>query len=177
MVATPVKTGPWDLVAVGHFDATSAITALQLLKERTRERTLYEIHSLRVTWSEDGTGDLASFGIADGDVPAGLSNADGVLMGLRNVGPLGGAANPNLYWHWGRSNQLGAGTGDGTIYLPPDFYWAGAMWGIMQNGAGATVTALYTVCFRLVEFSKRDYIEMLNSILPGSATKILGGFS
>jgi len=75
---------------------------------------------------------------------------------------------PNCWWHWPRSAQHGQSE---TIYLPPDFFWDGPMFGLYQNAAGATVTFLYTVVFRLVRFSQANFIEAANRMAPKTGKK------
>ena len=171
-VPSPIDVFPWDLSVVNLADASSVIQSTRLLDSVPRPNAVYEIHSVRATLSEDGTGDLASAAIGTGpEIPAGLANNDGALMGVRSTARIGGALTPTVVWHWGRSNQAGAGSGDGSIYLPPEFYWDGEMQGFLQNGAGATVDVLFTVAFRIVVFSEKDFLALLARILPGTIQK------
>lgn len=169
----PLSVFPWDVKAVDLIDASSAVVATRLLDSEPRPSALYEIHSVRCTMSIAGTGNLASAGITNGpELPAGVGNTDGALMSIRSNNRIGGADSPSLIWHWGRAETGRGSTGDGTIYLPPEFYWDGEMYGILQNGAGATVDALFTVVFRIVEFSKRDFLRVVHRVLPGTIEKL-----
>ncbi len=171
-VPTPRDIGPWDLAAATLNDASSAVVGVEVLPRTSRVHSAYELHSVRATWSEDGTGDLMALAMADGNVPTGVTNADQALMALRHETPIGGGPDqPNVWWHWGRSNQLGAGTGDGTIYLPPEFYWDGELWGIMQNGSGSAPSGLWTVTFRRVAWTQRDFLTIKGRLAPDASKK------
>ena len=172
-VPKPIDIGPWDVSTVVHQESGSLVGATRLLADKPKPQSCYEIHSMRGTMTEDGTGDLASMAIATGDIPAGLTNEDGIIFELREELQIGGADVGSVLWTWGRSNQLGAGQGDGTIYLPPEFYWDGPMFGVFQNGAGATVQFLFTVVYRIVTFSRAAWPAISSSFLPGRARKSL----
>ena len=168
---TPIDIGPWDIATRAHLDSGSVVSSSQVLQSPDRQGTVYEIASLRATMSEDGTGDLSSMGFADGPIPvaASLANNDETLMLTRSDSRTNTFAMPNVYWHWGRSNQIALT--QPTIYMPPEFYWGGELHGVFQNGAGATVAYLYTVIFRMVRFPDKDWADILAHILPGSAKK------
>jgi hypothetical protein len=55
--------------------------------------------------------------------------------------------------------------------MPPDFFWQGEMHGVFQNGAGATVTFLWIVLYRIVTFSEVDFPHIVNQIMPAGSTK------
>lgn len=173
MSERPISIGEWDLAVRAISDASSAVVSGLILAEPGRDSAVYELHSIRCTMSEDGTGDLASAAIADAPIAAGLNNADGDLMGIHERSQLagGGIRDPNTIFHWGRSNQLGSGSGDGTIYLPPSFYWDGEIHGLLQNGAGATVSTLFTIVFRVVVFSANSFNRLRDRILPNTIAK------
>lgn len=172
MHASPVDVGNWDINCITHIESgIGVVVSTLLLPERPRPASVYEIFSIRTTMSEDGTGDLVSAGISDTEVPAGASvgNTDGDMMVLRQENPQNTFAVGSVYWHWGRSNQLALS--QSTIYMPPGMLWDGPMHGVMQNGGGATVVYLFTVTYRVVRFSERNFPDVVRHILPGSATK------
>ena len=169
----PIDRGNWDINTIVHVEAASVVASTKLLPARPRAATVYEIFSIRATMSEDGTGDLASCGISDFEVPVGatVGNTDGDLMQLRsdevvNTIPVG-----SVYWHWLRSNQ--SALTNPTIYMPPGMFWDGEMHGVFQNGSGAVVTFLYTIQYRLARFAEKDFADVIAHILPRSATKRL----
>lgn len=174
MLPKPVDILPWDVACIVHQESGSLIAATEILEGRPRDQSCYEIHSMRGVMTEDGTGDLSSMGIATADLPGSLTNSDNLMFELREELKIGGADVGSVLWTWGRSNQIGAGQdGGGTIYLPPEFYWDGPMFGVFQNGAGATVDYLYTVVYRVVRFSKTAWPQMARLLLPNRATKHL----
>jgi len=165
----PADRGNWDIAALTIDDSSSVQSSAEILPRSKNPRSLYEIHSVRCTMSGDGTGILASAGICDGQIPAGLSNTDGSLMQARAdlfvpaIGVL-----PNIWWHWPRSAQHGQSE---TVYLPPDFFWEGVMHGCFQNAAGAGVQFLWTVIFRTVRFSGADFLEAAQRMFPRTGKK------
>lgn len=167
----PIEVGPWDLAVVTHLDSASVVSSTRVLQAPDREGTVYEIHSLRATMSEEGTGNLAAMGFADGPIPvaATLANNDETLMLTRNDRRENTFEMPNVYWHWGRSAQRALT--QSTILMPPEFYWGGELHGVFQNGAGATIAFMYTVVFRMVTFPTKDWASILAHILPGTGKK------
>jgi len=103
-------------------------------------------------------------GIADGPAdPANFTNSDQFI--IQSTDESFAFENHNLIWHWGRSNQKGT-QGQETQYLPPEFWWEGEMHAWLQNGAGATVHALFTVVCRLVTFSDLEYRRLQGKVMP-----------
>jgi len=174
MDARPIHVGNWDIDSIVHEDTAAAVVAsTRLLPARPRPAAVYEIFSIRATMSEDGTGDLSSMGISDFEVPIGavVPNTDGDLMQLRHEQIVNTFEVGSVYWHWGRSNQIALQ--EPTIYMPPGMLWDGEMFGVFQNGAGAVVTYLWTITYRIVRFSEKDFPTVVAHILPRSATKHL----
>lgn len=169
-VPKPIDITSWTIAVVSQFDDASVVSSIRLLPDTPRERSVYELHSVRATMSGAGTGNLASMGFIDAPVPVGITNTDLAMMATRH-GALTGQTTGNLFWHWGRSNQIGAGMGDGTIYLPPKFLYDGELHGIWQNGAGAAIEFLFTCTYRVWTFSRRDYIALQGKLPPGNVGK------
>jgi len=161
----------WDMTVVAHTDTGSVIASTLVLPRLTRDFAVYELWSLRASISDDGTGSLASFGWIDRPIPAAMGNSDNTLMGIRTESPPGGGPVGNSFAHFGRSSQL-AGE-EPMIYLPPEFYWDGELHGLIQNGAGATVTWLFTVWFRVVTFGRREFPQVISKLPPRTVTKDL----
>lgn len=172
MLPKPVDIGPWDIVSNVHQESGSNIGSTIVLKE-SEPRTIYELWSLRMSMSEDGTGDLASMGFGTALLPIGSTNTDNLLIELRSEDQIGGVDPGNVWWHMGRSNQLGQGVGAPDIYFPPDFWWEGPIFGYFQNGAGATIDFLYTIIYRVLTFSKKNWILAANASLPRRGRKHL----
>jgi len=162
----PIKVGPWQMRVHAHQDASSAIVAQKLLKE-VGAPSLYEIWSLTVNISEEGTGDLASAAIGNADLVSGISNDDARMMRITRQGDNGA----ETYWHWGRDNQIGGI--QPTIYLPPGFYWEGELWAYEQNGAGAAVTYMFNVIYRVVTFRETAWVNLVAKVLPLRADKTI----
>jgi len=163
---TPIRTGFWDIVARDHQDTASVVGDVELLPKLDRS-AVYELWSLRVSMTEEGTGDLSSMGVGDGPVGVGTGNDDATILDMRAAAtPI---VRPNVFWHWGRSNQLQGPLGD--VMFPPQFYWAGPLHGLFQNGAGASITYLWTVIYRIVHFRDQDFAELIAKVLPGGADK------
>lgn len=172
-VPKPVDVTPWDVACIVHQENASILAATRILEARPRDESCYEIHSVRGTMTETGTGILASMGIATGDLPGALSNSQQLMYELREELKIGGADVGSVLWTWGRSQQFGSGQDGGTIYMPPEFYWDGPMFGVFQNGAGAQVGYLWTVVYRIARFSKATWPQLSRLLLPNRATKHL----
>lgn len=158
-------TDPWSIRSLVLGDQSSAVVD-GLLLPTIDAPWLREIHSIRATMVEDGTGDLASMFIADGPIrAAGFNNNDQEPMQATQSN-----AGANTLWHWGRTNQLGT-QGQETQYMPPDFLWEGEMWAWLQNGSGAVVFSLFTVVERRVRFSRREYVDLVAKVMPGTIVK------
>lgn len=168
---SPVDIGPWDVVVKGLFDDASVVSSRLILPVPSRERSVYELHSLRLTMSEAGTGNLASGGFTDGPVPVGVTNNDIGLMSLHTGSQGVAVETPSILWHWGRSAQKSSGQGDGTLYLPPGFYYDGALHGAFQNGSGSGNEWLWTVVFRVVRFSHPAWLALRGKLPPATVAK------
>lgn len=171
-VPNPIDIGLWDVTTIALFDDASVVHTTEILPDVPRPMSLYELHNIHMSMSEDGTGDLASMGITDEAIllNSSISNTDGALMSVRS-NMNSGFRSGNVYWHMGRSNQLGAGIGSPVITFPPRFYWAGGLHGIFQNGAGAGIEFLWTAIFRVVTFAMNDFKQLIAKCAPRSAVK------
>jgi len=170
MLPKPTDIGPWDIQSLTHQESGSVIASSEVLRQ-AEPRQIYEIWSFRMTMTEDGTGDLASMGIGTAFFPQGSTNSDNLLVSLRTELKIGGLDPGNVWWHMGRSNQLGQGIGGPDIYFPPDFWWDGPVFGYFQNGAGATIDYLWTIVYRVLTFTQRDWTLAVNSSLPRRGRK------
>ena len=169
----PTDVGPWDIVTrvlgeLGQVDVGST----PVLEDEPRETSVYELHSIRMSMSLQGTAILASMGMTDGPIVGTITNDDRSLMEVSSeVPPTGPAPQANLYWHVGRSQQNGAGVSESHFYFPPEFYWALGLHGAFQNGSGSNITFMWTVIFRVVRFSRNDFPQVISKLPPLTAHK------
>lgn len=159
----PKHPGQWDMAVIALGDTSSAVVSQRILP-KPKAPEVYEIHSIRCTMSVGGTGSLACTAIAEEAAPTGLGNNDTTVMQIRET-----TSGMSTWFHWTRSNQLIVP--QPTIYMPPQFYWESEMHAWLQNGAGATIYAMFTVIFRTVRLSVSDFVYELDSVLPGTGRK------
>lgn len=169
MTPAPKIVGPWDVEITTVFDDASVVSSTRLLRDMARPLSMYEIHSIRATMSEAGTGNLSAMGITDGQVPVGVTNTDIGMMSLHTGSQGIAVTTPTIFWHWGRSAQRALT--DPMIYLPRRFYWDGQMHGVWQNGAGAGIEYMWVIQFRVVTFGEADYLALANKVPPATSRK------
>lgn len=164
----PTSRGQWQIAARSHTDTTSVVGSVRILDKLPRS-AVYEIYSLRGQMNEVGTGVLASMAISDGAVPGSIGNNAAALlnMGRQNSDAV---QRPDIFWFWGRTAQF-QGPENADVYLPPDFFWTSEMHGVFQNGAGASIVYMWTVVYRVVTFSTKDFANVTHKMAPMGSTK------
>lgn len=167
----PIDVGPWDIVARELGELASEVGSTPILEDEPRESSVYELHSIRMSMSVQGTAILASMGVTDGPIVGSVGNLDRSLMQVTSEVLSGGAPQANIYWHVGRSQQNGSGVGESHFYFPPEFYWATGLHGAFQNGSGSVLSFMWTVIYRVVRFSKKEFPHIVSQLPPLTARK------